>query len=664
MTNKNGSQKTRNFKNCLGVFQGGGCKAIAFVGAYEEAKKRGVNFSELAGTSAGSIFAALIAAGATPEYLNNLVTSIDFNRFNSPVDKNISGRYGFKGFGTSRKLVRALSSNKVLLSLLDVLDNIGLYSSEEIESWLNNELKKLLNIDTEVVTFKDLKLPLHVIATDLNKQQQIVWNLDKNPDYSVSHAVRCSCTIPLYFQPVDMSYLDGGLVSNLPSFSLNDGEGHFEKILCFTLSSKAENIKCLNSYIGSVIGAVIDGAIQIQEMLQNNTYNIEIKDLPITTTGFDSIDEKLIESTLNKGKIAADNFFNQEIIKIGESNKGIQAKLTKDYILNSVVMEDVNSYSHIYLCFHDTKLVYSLFPTILSWLMTKNIRITFITQAIESSSLKPKEIVHERYRRLLIKKFGIQLIERDIVPFDAFIFKGEYSHPDKAVFLYSKAELELNVGHGAIYDGKHDLHVINALLAMLNLSNEERAEHSIIINELKTFSIEKLSSDYHIKELSDVPQYKNHKVTLTEEIIDIDKVKLMTKYVKSYKYHQIEKLHETLSNYSISIDEPCVIRFSDNLSFLVSPLIVEQHGEHYIVIKGNSRLSYAYRELGLNKSFKAIVAKNVNIELPSIGSYPVFDCIITTKNKQGITRYEDWTYSAFRNIEESMRKPHKYLEEV
>lgn len=213
MTNKNQVQKTRNFKNCLGVFQGGGCKAIAFVGAYEEVKRRGVNFSELAGTSAGSIFAALIAAGATPEYLNNLVLNIDFKRFNRPVDKSVSEKYGFKGFSKVRKVIRKLFSDEALHSLLDILDNLGLYSSEELESWLNDELKKLLNIKSGVITFKDLKLPLHVIATDLNKQQPIVWNLDKNPEYSVSHAVRCSCTIPLYFQPVDMSYLDGGLVS-------------------------------------------------------------------------------------------------------------------------------------------------------------------------------------------------------------------------------------------------------------------------------------------------------------------------------------------------------------------------------------------------------------------------------------------------------------------
>ncbi|HDZ9623276.1 TPA: patatin-like phospholipase family protein, partial [Vibrio cholerae] len=86
MSNEKYNQ-TMNFKNCLGVFQGGGCKALAFVGAYKEVKKRGVNFSEVAGTSAGSIFAALIAAGATPEYLEKLLFKVDFKSFNAPVNK-------------------------------------------------------------------------------------------------------------------------------------------------------------------------------------------------------------------------------------------------------------------------------------------------------------------------------------------------------------------------------------------------------------------------------------------------------------------------------------------------------------------------------------------------------------------------------------------------
>ena len=47
--------KNHEFINSKGVFQGGGCKAVAFIGAYESALENGVCFTEFAGTSAGSI---------------------------------------------------------------------------------------------------------------------------------------------------------------------------------------------------------------------------------------------------------------------------------------------------------------------------------------------------------------------------------------------------------------------------------------------------------------------------------------------------------------------------------------------------------------------------------------------------------------------------------
>ena len=48
-------ETTSFFKSSAGVFQGGGCRAAAFVGGYSEAIRRGVSFAEVAGTSAGSI---------------------------------------------------------------------------------------------------------------------------------------------------------------------------------------------------------------------------------------------------------------------------------------------------------------------------------------------------------------------------------------------------------------------------------------------------------------------------------------------------------------------------------------------------------------------------------------------------------------------------------
>jgi len=83
---------TSFFKSSAGVFQGGGCRAAAFVGAYSEAIRRGVSFAEVAGTSAGSMVAALIGAGANPDDLRAAIGQLDFNSFLRPTLP--SGRRG------------------------------------------------------------------------------------------------------------------------------------------------------------------------------------------------------------------------------------------------------------------------------------------------------------------------------------------------------------------------------------------------------------------------------------------------------------------------------------------------------------------------------------------------------------------------------------------
>ena len=79
--------ETKFFKNCLGVFQGGGCRGAAYVGAFKQSIESGISFSELVGASAGSIIAVLIGAGATPEQLCKIIKELDFKKFLSKPPK-------------------------------------------------------------------------------------------------------------------------------------------------------------------------------------------------------------------------------------------------------------------------------------------------------------------------------------------------------------------------------------------------------------------------------------------------------------------------------------------------------------------------------------------------------------------------------------------------
>ena len=63
-----------------GVFEGGGVKGIAFVGALEAARERGIErWVNVAGTSAGAIIASLLAVGYEPGQLRSILEHV--NRF-------------------------------------------------------------------------------------------------------------------------------------------------------------------------------------------------------------------------------------------------------------------------------------------------------------------------------------------------------------------------------------------------------------------------------------------------------------------------------------------------------------------------------------------------------------------------------------------------------
>ena len=69
------------FKNL--VFEGGGVKGIAYVGAFKELKKREIlqNIARVGGTSAGAINAVLLTLDYSYKQTEEILTNLDFNNF-------------------------------------------------------------------------------------------------------------------------------------------------------------------------------------------------------------------------------------------------------------------------------------------------------------------------------------------------------------------------------------------------------------------------------------------------------------------------------------------------------------------------------------------------------------------------------------------------------
>lgn len=187
-----------------GVFSGGGIKGVALIGAYEVLEEKGFTFKRMAGTSAGAIIAALIAAGYSSREMADMMKELDLNEF---LDQ--------------RKTLLPFHLAKWLLLYF----RMGLYRGDLLEDWLGKKLAK-----KGIYTFKDMPPEtLKVIASDLSTGRMLVLPDDleqygiPKETFPVSRAIRMSCSIPYFFEPIKLRSLsgtnivvDGGILSNFP----------------------------------------------------------------------------------------------------------------------------------------------------------------------------------------------------------------------------------------------------------------------------------------------------------------------------------------------------------------------------------------------------------------------------------------------------------------
>ncbi|MFF2857329.1 MULTISPECIES: patatin-like phospholipase family protein [unclassified Peribacillus] len=192
-----------------GVFSGGGIKGYGLVGALQELEERGFIFHRTAGTSAGSIIAAFVAAGYTGEEMEKLFLDIDLSAL---LDKR-------------RGILPIPFAKWVLLYW-----KLGLYKGNALETWVAGKLA-----ERNVVTFKDIRpKSLRIISSDITNGKLVVLP-DDLPNYGidpstfpVAKAVRMSCSIPYFFEPVKIDvgkrkflFVDGGVLSNFPMWLFN-----------------------------------------------------------------------------------------------------------------------------------------------------------------------------------------------------------------------------------------------------------------------------------------------------------------------------------------------------------------------------------------------------------------------------------------------------------
>lgn len=182
--------------SCL--FGGGAIRGAAHVGVLKALHKFGIEPTLLAGSSVGSIVAALYAVGFSDEELAQVFLSVNFELF-----RDIS-------LGFNNKF--ALSKGNVFLEWLRDLIEQKYYGA----AYLKGQCRP--------VTFKDLKKNLVIITTNMNNFTCREFSSFETPDFEVALAVRISCCMPGLMRAYNFNdelLVDGDLMKGKPMWYLS-----------------------------------------------------------------------------------------------------------------------------------------------------------------------------------------------------------------------------------------------------------------------------------------------------------------------------------------------------------------------------------------------------------------------------------------------------------
>jgi NTE family protein len=199
------------------VLEGGGIRGMAYSGAIKVLDDKGVlpQIEKVAGTSAGSIVALLISLGYTAAEIDSTMRNLRIEQFNDG------------GGGLLGKYKRAKRY-------------YGIYKGDTFEAWLEeriaektgNPLTNFAQLDS-LIKISGRFRQFYCVGTNLTRQQLAIFSAATTPTMPLKTAVRISCSIPLFYEPVLLDstgaevrqqikgyhyevYVDGGMLANYP----------------------------------------------------------------------------------------------------------------------------------------------------------------------------------------------------------------------------------------------------------------------------------------------------------------------------------------------------------------------------------------------------------------------------------------------------------------
>ncbi len=190
------------------VLSGGGPKGLAHIGVIRALEEQGIPIDYIAGTSMGAIVGGLYAAGYTPDEMEQIFMSPDFETW---ITGKIDPRTTY--------YFRKPEDNPAWVSLdLDMKSGIKPHLPTNIVSpiVMDYTFMKMFSGANAAAkgNFDSLFVPFRCTGSDVQRGRTTYFK-----GGNLGSAIRASMTFPLFFSPVvidSIVYFDGGIYDNFP----------------------------------------------------------------------------------------------------------------------------------------------------------------------------------------------------------------------------------------------------------------------------------------------------------------------------------------------------------------------------------------------------------------------------------------------------------------
>ena len=192
------------------VFQGGGAKLVVLVAAakviFDEKTRLGLILSRISGTSAGAIAGCILATGKDPELFRKDILRLA-PLYLPQIQKQIGWTRSF-----------------------DVMRGVPLFDATLYREFL----RELFISAGKVSHLKKLATPVLFHATNIKNGASKMFDGSREED-TIEEALFCSSALPYIFETFKgQPYVDGGLISNFPAYSLKQRGFEKDQIIGFS----------------------------------------------------------------------------------------------------------------------------------------------------------------------------------------------------------------------------------------------------------------------------------------------------------------------------------------------------------------------------------------------------------------------------------------------